>query len=198
MKRPMLVTLFFLTGCLGPRADQSTFYLLNSPLTLAEGPPLAVVLGLGPITVPGYLDRPQIVVRLSENEIALAESERWAEPLADNLARALGENLSKLLPTSSYVAYPWYESAAPDYGIALAVLRFEADATGAVVLDATWQLTAGHGVIDEGATLVEESAGGPDRTATVAAQSRALAELSRQIASAVRRAQGRAPGTHDR
>lgn len=191
MRQTLLVALVFVAGCLGPRADRSSFFLLSPTPTLAPGTPVPVVLGLGPITLPSYLDRPQIVVRVSENEIALAESDRWAEPLRDNVSRTLKEDLSRLLPTSSYVEYPWYESAAPDYGIAVEVRRFEADSAGAVVLDATWQITAGGGVVDGRATLIEESAGGPDRSATVAAQSRALAELSREIAAGVRRAEGR-------
>lgn len=154
----------------------------------AEGGSVPVVLGIGPITIPGYLDRPQIVVRVSDNEVALAEVDRWAEPLGGNLARVLEENLSLLLPSSTYVDYPWYESDAPDYGVALDVRRFESDTAGTVVLEADWRLSAGGGSLDGGAVRIDEAAGVPGQAAAVAAQSRALAELSRQIAAAVRRA----------
>lgn len=194
MRRLLLVGLFFVTACLGPRADLSSFFLLSSPPSLAAGARLPVVLGIGPISLPGYLDRPQIVVRLSENEIALAESDRWAEPLRDNVARTLEEDLATLLPASSYVEYPWYASAAPDYGVAVEVRRFEVDARGAVVLDATWRITAAGDLIESRATVINELSGGPERTATVAAQSRALAELGREIAAGVRRAQAGPPG----
>jgi len=190
MRRLLLVGVILASGCLGPRADLSSFFLLSSPPTLTQGAAVPVVLGIGPITLPGYLDRPQIIVRLSENEIALTESDRWAEPLAQNLARTLEENLVRLMPSSSYVDYPWYSSDAPDYGISLDVRRFEADSAGVVVLDATWALTTSGVVVDGGTTVIEEPAGTPDRSASVAAQSRALAELSREIAAAVRRAQG--------
>jgi len=193
MRRFLLVGVILAAGCLGPRADLSAFFLLSSPPTLTEGAPVPVVLGIGPVTLPGYLDRPQIVVRVSENEIALTESDRWAEPLVQNLARALEEDLQRLMPSSSYVDYPWYASSAPDYGISLDVRRFEADAAGRVVLDATWELTADGDAVESRATVIEESASTPDRAAAVAAQSRALAELSREIASAVRRAQGGSP-----
>jgi len=179
-------------GCLGgPQADPTAFFLLSSPPAGAAGTAVQVSFGVGPVMLPGYLDRPQIVTRLSDNEVALAEVDRWAEPLADNLVRTLEENLAKLLPGSSSVRYPWYATDAPDYAVALDVRRFEADATGSVVLDATWTLYRGEARLDGRALRLEEPADGAGRAASVAAHSRALAEVSREIAGAVRRAAGR-------
>jgi hypothetical protein len=185
------VAVLTLSACLGPRSDASAFFVLSSPVPAAEDAPVAVSIGLGPVMLPGYLDRPQIVTRISDNEIALAEADRWAEPLADNLVRTLEENLAKLLPGSSYVGYPWYAADAPAYAVALEVRRFEADTSGAVLLDATWRLSRGDALVDGRATRTEDQATGSDRAAAVAAHSRALAELSREIAAAVRRAAGR-------
>ena len=188
MRRSLLAVLVSLAGCLGPQQDPSAYFLLSPAPAPAESTPVPVVLGLGPVTIPGYLDRPQIVLRLSENEIALAEADRWAEPLGGHITRTLGENLSRLLPGSSYVEYPWYESEAPDYALTLEVRRFESDATSGVFLDATWRLSRGGTVVDGGAARIDESARGPGRTAAVAAQSRALGQLSSEIAAGVRRA----------
>jgi len=183
-------------GCLGgPQADPSAFFLLSPAPADATGDALSVAIGVGPVTLPGYLDRPQIVTRVSDNEIALAEADRWAEPLAENLARTLQESLAALLPGSSYVAYPWYAADAPDYAVTLVVRRFEADASGAVLLDASWELRwpgQPEGTrLDGDAVRLEEQADGPDRASSIAAHSRALAGVSREIAAAVRRAEGR-------
>ena len=86
-------TLVLVAACLGPRSDPSAFYLLNATVAPVQAPALPVVLGVGPVTLPGYLDRPQLVVRVSENEIALAESDRWAERLDDNVVRILQADL---------------------------------------------------------------------------------------------------------
>ncbi len=83
-------------------------------------------------------------------------------------------------------------SHGPD-GITVDIRRFEADAAGIVTLDATWRVHEDGRAVAGNSTLIEESAGGIDRGATVAAQSRALAGLSREIASGVRGAQGRIP-----
>jgi len=149
---------------------------------------VSVTLGVGPVTIPGYLDRSQIVVRLSENEVALAETDRWAEPLVESITRTLEENLQALLPGSSFVDYPWYDSDAPAYAIELVFRRFEADTTGTVVLQAEWRITRRDSLVVRGSVRLDDAAEGPERAASVAALSRTLAELGRQIANAVRTA----------
>jgi uncharacterized lipoprotein YmbA len=191
LRASVFVSLLAVAACLGPRSDPSAFFLLSSPMPPGDGAPVPVSIGLGPLTIPGYLDRPQIITRLSDDEIALAEADRWAEPLAANLLNTLEENLGKLLPGSSYVDYPWYPVDTPDYAVRLDVRRFEADASGPVVLDATWRLDRGDARVDGAAARITEQVEGPGRAAAVAAHSRALAELSREIEGAVRRAAGR-------
>ncbi len=104
VQRGLLATLcallITLGGCAG--TPNSRFYLLE-PLTGAPGPegtvPLdrAISIGLGPVTLPEYLDRPQIVTRTDRNTVLLAEFDRWAEPLSGNVSRTLAENLTYLL-----------------------------------------------------------------------------------------------------
>jgi uncharacterized lipoprotein YmbA len=178
-------------GCLSPREDTSAFFLLSSIPPAGAPAPLQAAVGIGPIVLPGYLDRSQIVVRLSDNQVALSDADRWAEPLAANLQRTLEENLAALLPGASFIDYPWYPAEAPDHAVAITFRRFEANATGAVVLDATWQVTSSGTSASEQTTRVEEPPAGPDRGAAVAAQSRALARLTEEIAAAVRGAAGR-------
>jgi len=175
-------------ACLNPRGDPSAFFLLSPASPPTNQSPVPVSVGIGPVTIPGYLDRPQMVVRLSDNEIAVSETDRWGEALGESIMRTLEENLTGLLPGSSYVRYPWYPSEAPDYAVALDVRRFEADAGGDVVLEATWRLRRDGAEVGARSVRLSESADAPDRGSAVAAQSRALAELSREIADAVRTA----------
>ena len=192
MRRLAALGLVGVAACLGPREDTSAIFLLSpAPQPSAALAQVAVRVGIGPIELPGYLDRSQIVVRVSDNQIALSDADRWAEPLAANLQRTLEENLGTLLPGASFVTYPWYPSAAPDHAVAIDFRRFEPDATGTVVLDATWEIATSGRRVDGRATRIEEPAATPDRAAAVAAQSRALARLSEEIATAVRRAAGR-------
>ncbi len=190
MRRLILLVPLVACGCLGPRADPSTFFVITATVGLeTSAAPLAATLGLGPLTLPGYLDRSELVTRLSENQLAVSEIERWAEPFPDNVLRAVSDNLVRLLRPDDYVTYPWYESSQVDYGIAVDVGRFEADSTGAVTLAADWRITSGNpGVtLYRGASLIQENASGATTDESVAAQSRALARLCDEIAVAVRR-----------
>jgi uncharacterized lipoprotein YmbA len=192
MRRLATAALLTTTACLGPREDTSAFFLLSpAPPLVASAAPIDVSVGIGPIELPGYLDRTQIVVRLSDNQITLSDSDRWAEPFAANLHRTLVDNLGSLLPGAAFVDYPWYAAEAPDHAVAITFSRFEADASGVVVLEAVWVMTSSGTRADRRTTRIEEAAGAPDREAAVAAQSRALARLCEEIAAGVRRASGR-------
>jgi uncharacterized lipoprotein YmbA len=187
-----IVAVVTLAGCLSPREDTSAFFLLSpTPSIISAITPIDVAVGLGPIELPPYLDRSQIVVRLSDNQVALSDADRWAEPLAANLQRTLEENLTSLLPGASFVDYPWYPVQAPDHAVAITFRRFEADTAGTVVLEATWEVTTAGTSAEGRATRIEETATAPDREAAVAAQSRALTRLAEEIAAAVRRAAAR-------
>jgi len=103
--RPVLVplscVLLVLGGCLC--TPPSRFYLLptltdvSSPAAMGER---ALTIGVGPVTLPPYLDRPQIVTRASRAQLHLAELDQWAASLQDTVARVLAENLSLLMPTA--------------------------------------------------------------------------------------------------
>ena len=84
-----------------------------------------LTLGVGPVTVPPYLDRPQIVTRTSRAKLALADFEQWAGPLADTIARVLSEDLALLIPTERVVLYPWPRTIDPDYQVTVEVLQFD-------------------------------------------------------------------------
>jgi uncharacterized lipoprotein YmbA len=174
-----------LAGC--GVTSPSKFYLLtpiedSQAATLtAPGPDL----GIGPVGFPAYLDRPEIAHRSGDNQLHFAGSHRWAEPLKTTFSRTLAENLSILLPGSRITLHPWPRSTPVDYQVLLDVTRFDADASGAVTLSASWETVRADGKTGgkrQKATY-NEAAGGMAYPAIVAAQSRALARLSRDIAA---------------
>ena len=65
-----------------------------------------IALEVGPVTLPGYLDRPQIVTRKGRDEIEPAEFDLWPEPLKSSVSRTLGENLATLLRTDRVAIFP--------------------------------------------------------------------------------------------
>jgi uncharacterized protein len=185
-----------LAGCaaFSPRPDQSRFFTLTA-LSQAEeiatqrvSSPAGISIGIGPISFPGYLDRQEIVTRVAQNQIGVSENDRWAEPLDENFARVLAQNLSVLLRTERINIYPWPIDKKPNYQVEIEVLRFEANAAGDVQLLARWAVrdTNKKNSIQYRDSRISYPARTKSTEASVAALSEALGALSREIADAVR------------
>ena len=106
------------------------FYVLS---TIGDKPteaPANVAIGVGPINLPQYLDRPQIVTRLSSNQLAVGDFDQWGGQLEDGFARTLAGNLSVLLQTDRVQIFPWKDDQSLDYAIVVDVINFEQDVDG--------------------------------------------------------------------
>lgn len=183
-----------LPGCRGA-VPPTAFYTLapTAPGALEPGPGPSV--GVGPLDIPRVIDRPQLVIRESDQSLHLEEFHRWAGPMEDAVLATLTRNLGVLLDSQRVVAHPWEGFIDPDYRVPVTLVRLDGAPGGEVVLEATW------GVIPRGAaraevvrrTAVREPVPGADHAALVAAHSRALGTLAHEIATAVLalRAQGR-------
>ena len=140
-------------------------------------------LGLGPIQLPAYLDRPQIVTRSTRHALDLAEFDHWAEPLRHSVLSVMTENLSFLLHTDNIVRYPWKRQNSVGYQLTIDVTQFDTNHLGNAVLLARW-----HVIQTEGRTVVATQKGyytrvpqGTDYHALVEALSGTLEDLSRDI-----------------
>ena len=184
--------LVWVGGCLGGVSAPTRFYTLvptaippsgTNPITAERGP----AIGVGPVTLPGYLDRRQIVTRRGRDEIELGEFDLWSEPLKDGTARILGEDLAILLRTDRVALLSWRGSHPMQYQVAVEVARFEGAAGADVTLEARWRILGGDGKeLALRRSTVTEVVGAPGYGALVAAMSRALGALSRDIATAIR------------
>ncbi|WP_042698867.1 membrane integrity-associated transporter subunit PqiC [Azospirillum sp. B506] len=148
-------------------------------------------LALGSLDLPMLIDRPQIVRRIDGNRVEALEFDRWAEPLADGLRSTLAGDLTARLPGTTVLPVAGSSVGDGTAVLAVTVLRFEAEATGRVVLDAQWTLSAssGSGGRKSGPTreTVEVFASGADPETQVRTMSRAVGVLADRIAIGVRR-----------
>jgi len=168
------------------------FYMLR-PLTFTESPHAAIpranpgpIIGLGPIRMSDYLDRPQIVTAVSEQEYRLAEEHRWAERLDQTLARVLAENLSVLVPTERVVFHPWSRQQQVDAQVLVTIQELHVDAAGQVHLAANWALRCGEKAAVNRKSSCRLPASDTDYRQIVDAQSQCIGQLSREIANSVR------------
>ncbi len=173
---------------------QPTHFYLLSPMAMVEDQANSeaersrLSLGLGPIDLPAYLDRPQIVTRITRNALDVAEFDRWAEPLRNNIMRVLTENLSLLLGTDKIVRYPWKRRNSVDYQIVMDVIEFDANHVGDAVLLARWSVVSGDEktVIMRKKSRYTRTPHGIDYQSLVEALSATLEELSREIADVIK------------
>ena len=181
------LVLLVVAGC--SESPPTHFYTLSGmqlPPAGANAP--KTVVGVGPVTLPEYLDRPQIVTRASGNRVVLASFHSWVEPVDSMFTRVLVGNLSSLLATDNVITLPQRRPLALDYQVEVDVDRFDGDLTGRAVLDARWRVFGkdGEQLIGEGRSTIVQPAAEPDSyEALVAAMSQALAQMSRAIASTI-------------
>jgi uncharacterized lipoprotein YmbA len=172
------------SGC--SSSPPSRFYTLGaaaSPAVSASGLSVAV----GPVSVPAVVDRPEIVVTSSPNQVKLDEYNRWASPLQDSISRVVAENLVAMLGTPQVTQFPQNASADAGYRVAIEVQKFESALGESATLDAVWTLRrAKDGRSETGRTLVRELSPDKGYDGLAAAHSRALARLSQDIANALR------------
>jgi uncharacterized lipoprotein YmbA len=197
-KKVTLAVTFFtllLAGCRSS-APPVEFYTLN-PLDDMEGQvntaeaDQKLSVGVGPVEIPEILDRPQIVTRSGPNKLQIDEFHRWAGRLDENFARVLAQNISLLLGTDQVVVYPWQADFKPRYRIALEVRYFEGQWGEDVLLEVLWTLAsqASQKTLTARKSVIKEPLSATTFEALVAAQSRAIAQLSREIVREVQNLQ---------
>jgi len=182
-----LVLAVGLAGCAS--SPQATFYTLTAaaaPASAQAKPPYTIALNA--VSLPQALDRPQIVTRAGGNQLVIDDFARWAGPLKDEIARVIADNLTRALNGADVFTYPQSAMIEADYTLLVNVQRFDATLGDAASLEVLWRLRPAKGEARFGHSTVREPAQGAGYAALVAAQSRALAAVSRDIAEAIRAA----------
>jgi uncharacterized lipoprotein YmbA len=181
-----------LTALAGCAPGQPTWYYTLStasePAAAAPRSGQGLAIGLGPLTLPPYLDRPDLVTRAGANRMRLGEFSQWAEPLEPLLTRVMAEDLYVLTGASDVIPIPQRGDLPLDRVVEVDVARFDADEAGEVELDARWRVYRGDGetpVASGRSQVAEQGAAVPDYDAIVAAMSRAVGRLSAEIAAAI-------------
>lgn len=185
----LLLLSALLAGACATASPPMRYYLLTP---VDSGPVPGSVLGeqtviVGPFQLPGYLDRPQLMVRLPDGELALREYDRWAEPLEAVLVRTLAENLVRLTGSQRIITFPLDRRTSADQRISGRVMRFDTDATGLAVLQLQWSIRDGSGqpVAPVQISEYRVQAAGDAPAEQVAALSETLALFAAEVANAL-------------
>lgn len=182
-----LILLFaiFSSGCF--RDAPIKFYLIephvpspSQPVTLSSKANDTVI-GLGPVHIPEYLNRPQMVMGMGDYEYRLDEHHRWAERLDDNISRVLLQSLSSQLPFQ-IVRYPGSLRQKIDYQISVDVLELHQDSQGYSRTSVHWVIKNREKTFSAKNYACKLPVPKDDYDGQVKAQSDCIASLSEEIA----------------
>jgi uncharacterized protein len=183
------IVVFALAACGSVPGEH--FYTLTAEaqgLRPEQGRSSDISISVGPVTLAEIVDRPQLVVQVAAHRVAILEQQRWAEPLDQEILRVMTLNLKRHLGTAKVSDHPQSAGADKATRVALDVQRFDAIAGKEVNIEVVWSVSRATGGDPVGGrSVVTESVSSPEYDAIVAAQSRALARVSRDIAGAITR-----------
>jgi len=179
------VALVVLAACGSPPKER--YYTLTPAAAAPAASGSTLGIAVGPVSVPEAVDQPQMVVQVAANQVTLYEFQRWASPLKIEIARVIAANLAQELGTTRVWTYAQTTLANPDYQVLIDVQRFDSILGEAVVIETLWSVRRpAGGAPHTGRSSVREAVSGGGFDALVAAHSRALAAVSRDIAGAIR------------
>jgi uncharacterized lipoprotein YmbA len=188
----LAIAAIFVGGCM-VRSQTPHFYTLtpmqpDEVISKPVSPAQNAVIGIGPVKLADYLDQSDLVTRTSDNQLVKAEYDRWAGSFKNDFINVLAENIGFLVPTERIYLYPWRGSVPIGYQVALEVIRCDGRLGDAAWLVARWSVFGGSEkkLLKMHRSSIREPVSGPDYAALVAAQSRAVAKLSQEIAKAIK------------
>lgn len=185
--RLLLSVLIVLTlvSCVGGSSPVSNFYLLEP---ISEAVPVTEkhwYIGMRPVKVPDYVDRPQIVTATAKNTYHLSEFNRWAETLDQNITRVLAQSLTHLLSADILMTNISSFAKQADIQLAVNILEFHVNPQGQAVLNVQSILSKDKKLLSSRQMTYRAEASNTDYRLMVAGLNECLHRLSRDIARSI-------------
>lgn len=179
----ILLTALLFVSCAQP--DKKFYVLTASGAAPAGG---GIGIGVGPVTLAEYIDRPNLVIQQAANQLAVSEDNRWAGDLSASIARVTAVNLGRELKTGNVRTYPWQRDEEIRYQVTLDIRQLHSSEDGYAIIEAGWRAYAlPDRTLKVSSTFVDrEPLASDGYNAMVAAQSRLLARMADKIAGSLR------------
>lgn len=173
---------WLLAACAGP-ADH--FYTLSTQPDASGAPATKpfdahVILSTA---IPPLIDRTQMLVNTSDDQIVILEHERWAAPLSELVAHTLARDIEQRRPGVLVGGAGFDQAALATIKIRVDVVRMSARKDGRAVLEAHWRILGPGADSDhlDGGVFTAPVAGG-EYAAIALAFSTCLGSLADKIA----------------
>ncbi|MGL4401960.1 MAG: PqiC family protein [Luteolibacter sp.] len=166
--------------------SSKSFYMLTASGPVPSGGGVAI--GVGPVSLAEYIDRPNLVTQQAPNQLAVAEDHRWAGDLSASVARVVAANLGRNLKTGNVRTYPWLRDDEIRYQVTLDIRQLHSEADGYALIEAGWRAyqLPERRVVASKTFTDREPLDTDGYNASVAAQSRLIGRLSDDIAASLR------------
>ncbi|MDW6004152.1 PqiC family protein [Vibrio mangrovi] len=128
-------------GCSGSSALETTQYLLPMSETvpaMQHEPQIRQPIQIKAIKMPGYLEKPNIVMVDPDGQVYLASQNLWAESLSSQLEKMTLRRLKERLPALTWI--PSYQYIRPKLLLDIEVYNFHADMKGRIIASGHWSL----------------------------------------------------------
>ena len=181
--------LFIFIGC--STSPKTHFYTLNTLPDLKEKVSIEnsqrIALGIWPVKLSPLLDRPEIVTRVNQHNIELANFHKWIGGLSNDMTQLIANELGKRLQTDRVLIYPWSSYVKHDYQVKILVNQFVGELGNDVVLKGSWSLLNAEGdrEITHNAFTLNSKSQSKNYGDMVATQRELLIQLSEQISNTV-------------
>jgi len=96
-----------------------------------------MLIGVGPVKIPEYQDRPQIVTQGKE-QLKFAQFDRWGESLDLGVERLIAEDLTVMLPGAKFILYPWNLTIAVKYQVVVEIVQLDSELDKDLFFVAQW------------------------------------------------------------
>ena len=137
-------------------------------------------IGIGPVGLPGYIDRAELVFQDGPNEFQVPPDARWSGTLQENVLRALRDDVGRRLNSGNVLTFPWPPGVTVRYQVAIDVRQFHAVSGGNAVLEGSWRIVdpSDGRTISHHNGSYQEAISGDGYNPVVVAESHLLAQLA--------------------
>jgi uncharacterized lipoprotein YmbA len=174
--------LLTLAGCGG---GQQYFRLsADGPAVL---PAKGVLVVVGPVTLPTYVDRAELVFQSADNQFEVPSKVQWTGSLQENFTRVLATDLGRRLHSGNVLTYPGPPALKASYQVVVDVRQFHAISGGDAILDVDWRIQAPQTgtILHRQNGSFHERIDGDGYAPVVAAESRLVAQLADAVAGSL-------------
>lgn len=142
------------------------------------------VVQLRAVTLPDYLLRESLLLRVDDHELLYHPTLRWAEPLDLGIARVMALQLSSRLDSRAVTAFPLQSPSPADWVVTVEIAQFEREGER-VTLHGRSRALAANGEEREISFARSQHVPGDSEIATAQAMSSLIVAFSNEIAAAL-------------